>query len=156
MVTEGELVLMQDEGEYLMRPGDCAAWPAGDSNGHCFLNRSDREARFLVVGSKAPHEVATYSDIDFMLEVKDGASQLPLAPATAPTLDAVHRDWPLSGLQPSTKESLTMPIFTTDIDADGVATIAWDLPGKSMNVLTDEGIAELDAADGRRSSPTPP
>ena len=39
-----------------------------------------------------------------------------------------------------------MPIFTTDIDADGVATIAWDLPGRSMNVLTDEGIAELDAA----------
>ena len=34
-----------------------------------------------------------------------------------------------------------MPIFTLDTDADGVATIAWDLPGRSMNVLTDEGIA---------------
>ena len=42
-----------------------------------------------------------------------------------------------------------MPIFTLDTDADGVATIAWDLPGRSMNVLTDEGIAELDAADRR-------
>ena len=30
MVTEGELVLIQDEGEYLLRPGDCAAWKAGD------------------------------------------------------------------------------------------------------------------------------
>ena len=39
-----------------------------------------------------------------------------------------------------------MPIFTTDIDADGIATITWDLPGKSMNILTDEGIADLDAA----------
>lgn len=39
-----------------------------------------------------------------------------------------------------------MPIFTTATDADGIATITWDLPGKSMNVLTDEGIAELDAA----------
>ena len=39
-----------------------------------------------------------------------------------------------------------MTIFITDTDADGIATIAWDLPGKSMNVLTDEGIAELDAA----------
>ncbi len=58
-----------------MRPGDCAAWPAGDTNGHCFLNRTDREARFLVVGSKAPHEVATYSDVDLILEVKDGAAQ---------------------------------------------------------------------------------
>ncbi len=39
-----------------------------------------------------------------------------------------------------------MPIFTTDVDADGIATIAWDLPEKSMNILTDEGIADLDAA----------
>jgi 3-hydroxyacyl-CoA dehydrogenase/enoyl-CoA hydratase/3-hydroxybutyryl-CoA epimerase len=39
-----------------------------------------------------------------------------------------------------------MPIFTTDIDADGIASIAWDLPGKSLNVLTEAGIAELDAA----------
>ena len=39
-----------------------------------------------------------------------------------------------------------MPIFATDVDADGVATLTWDLPGKSMNVLTEDGIAELDAA----------
>ncbi len=39
-----------------------------------------------------------------------------------------------------------MPIFTLATDADGVATITWDLPGRSMNVLTFEGIAELDAA----------
>ncbi len=39
-----------------------------------------------------------------------------------------------------------MPIFTTEIDADGIATITWDLPGRSMNVLTDDGIAEFDAA----------
>ena len=66
MVTEGELVLVQDEGEYPMRPGDCAAWKAGDTNGHCFFNRTDRAARFLVVGAKAPHEVATYSDVDLV------------------------------------------------------------------------------------------
>ncbi|HET9069798.1 MAG TPA: 3-hydroxyacyl-CoA dehydrogenase NAD-binding domain-containing protein, partial [Amaricoccus sp.] len=39
-----------------------------------------------------------------------------------------------------------MPAFTLTTDADGVATITWDLPGRSMNVLTDEGITELDAA----------
>ena len=42
-----------------------------------------------------------------------------------------------------------MPIFAYDLDADGVATLAWDLPGRSMNVLTEEGIAELDAAIDR-------
>lgn len=72
LVTEGELVLAQDEGEYVMRLGDCAGWPAGDTNGHCFFNRSDRVARFLVVGSKAPREVATYSDEDLMIEIEDG------------------------------------------------------------------------------------
>ncbi|HRO10645.1 3-hydroxyacyl-CoA dehydrogenase NAD-binding domain-containing protein [Amaricoccus sp.] len=42
-----------------------------------------------------------------------------------------------------------MSIFTLTTDADGVATIAWDLPGRSMNVLTYEGIADLEAAVDR-------
>lgn len=72
MVTEGECVLVQDEGETAMRPGDCAAFPAGDPNGHHFINRSDREARFLVVGTRAQHEVAHYSDVDLRVEIRDG------------------------------------------------------------------------------------
>lgn len=75
MITEGELVLLQDEGEYVMRPGDCAAWKAGDTNGHCFVNRTDREARFLVVGSRAPFERATYSDVDFAMEIEGGEAR---------------------------------------------------------------------------------
>jgi uncharacterized cupin superfamily protein len=75
IITEGELVLVQDEGECVMRPGDCAAWPAGDTNGHCLLNRTDREARFLVVGSKAPHEVVTYSDVDLVIAMQDGEAR---------------------------------------------------------------------------------
>ncbi len=39
-----------------------------------------------------------------------------------------------------------MTIFHYDLDADGVVTLAWDLPGASMNVMTEKGIAELDAA----------
>ncbi|MFG6081255.1 3-hydroxyacyl-CoA dehydrogenase NAD-binding domain-containing protein [Paracoccus litorisediminis] len=38
-----------------------------------------------------------------------------------------------------------MTDFTMQKDADGVALITWDLPGKSMNVLTMEGAAELNA-----------
>jgi 3-hydroxyacyl-CoA dehydrogenase / enoyl-CoA hydratase / 3-hydroxybutyryl-CoA epimerase len=37
-----------------------------------------------------------------------------------------------------------MTDFTYAVDAEGVATITWDLPGKSMNVLSLEGLAELD------------
>ena len=37
-----------------------------------------------------------------------------------------------------------MTDFNFSVDADGVATIAWDLPGKSMNVMSQAGFAELD------------
>ncbi len=75
LVTEGECVLIQDAGETVMRPGDCAAFPAGDPDGHHFVNRTDRPARFLVVGSKAPHEVATYSDVDLRVEITGGTAR---------------------------------------------------------------------------------
>ncbi|PIB24069.1 3-hydroxyacyl-CoA dehydrogenase [Amylibacter kogurei] len=37
-----------------------------------------------------------------------------------------------------------MTDFHYDVDGDGVATITWDLPNKSMNVLNLQGTAELD------------
>lgn len=72
MVLQGECTLVQDEGETVMRPGDCAAFPAGVANGHHLINRTDREARFLVVGSRMNPERVTYSDVDLELELKDG------------------------------------------------------------------------------------
>ena len=36
-----------------------------------------------------------------------------------------------------------MPDFIATTDADGITTITWDLPGKSMNVLSLAGLAEL-------------
>ena len=72
MITGGECVLVQDDGETVMRPGDCAAFPAGDPNGHCFVNRSGAEARFLVVGSRMNPEKATYSDVDLEIAIRDG------------------------------------------------------------------------------------
>jgi len=38
-----------------------------------------------------------------------------------------------------------MTNFHYSVDADGVATITWDIENKSMNVLSMEGLAELDA-----------
>ena len=74
MITTGECVLVQDAGETPMAVGDCAAFPAGMPDGHCFVNRTETEARFLVVGTKAKHEVATYSDIDLVVEQSGGVS----------------------------------------------------------------------------------
>lgn len=74
-IVEGECILVEDQGETLMRPGDCAAFPAGAPNGHHFLNRSDRVAKFLVVGTKAAQEVATYSDVDLRVELGCGKAR---------------------------------------------------------------------------------
>jgi 3-hydroxyacyl-CoA dehydrogenase / enoyl-CoA hydratase / 3-hydroxybutyryl-CoA epimerase len=35
--------------------------------------------------------------------------------------------------------------FTVETDADGIALVTWDMPGKSMNVFTEEVMGELDA-----------
>jgi 3-hydroxyacyl-CoA dehydrogenase/enoyl-CoA hydratase/3-hydroxybutyryl-CoA epimerase len=35
--------------------------------------------------------------------------------------------------------------FTIDADADGIALVTWDMPGRSMNVFTEEVMRELDA-----------
>lgn len=74
MVLEGECVLVEDGGEIVMRRGDCAAFPAGVANGHHILNRSGAVARFLVVGTKAPREVAHYSDVDLTLVIDCGTA----------------------------------------------------------------------------------
>ncbi len=72
MVTEGECTLIDDAGEHVLGPGDCAAFPANDGNGHHFINRTAAPARFLVIGTKAPREVATYADHDLMVTMEGG------------------------------------------------------------------------------------
>ena len=67
-VLEGEVVLVEDDGEQLLRAGDCAGFRAGVPNGHHLQNRTDREAVLLEVGSRRPErEAVTYPDIDLML-----------------------------------------------------------------------------------------
>ncbi|WP_437312965.1 cupin domain-containing protein [Sorangium sp. So ce385] len=64
MVLEGEVVLVTDGGEEVLRAGDCAGFRAGDPDGHHLQNRSDREAVLLEVGASIPGDVAEYPDID--------------------------------------------------------------------------------------------
>ena len=70
-VVSGEVVLVEDGGETVLRAGDAAAFKAGVPNGHQLLNRSDRDALVLEVGSRMAGEVAHYSDLDMVN--RDGA-----------------------------------------------------------------------------------
>ena len=75
VVTAGECVLVQDACVTVMRVGDCACFPAGKADGHQFINRTDTVATFLVVGSRARAEVATYSDVDMQVHIGEGKAR---------------------------------------------------------------------------------
>ena len=67
-VLDGELTLIEDGGETLLGPGDCAGFKAGVSNGHQLVNKSQRDARYLEIGTRAATERAHYPDVDLVLE----------------------------------------------------------------------------------------
>lgn len=63
VILSGEAVLVDDAGRTPMRPGDIAAFPKGDANGHCLVNESDADCILLVIGSQA-NGPCHYPDID--------------------------------------------------------------------------------------------
>jgi uncharacterized cupin superfamily protein len=71
-VLEGELTLIEDGGETVLRAGDCAAFAKGSGNGHHMINKSRGMAVYLEVGSRSPADVTTCSDIDMMSTNADG------------------------------------------------------------------------------------
>ena len=71
-VLEGELILIEDDGETVLRAGDCAAFAKGSGDGHHMLNRSGVTAVYLEVGSRSRDDLTTCSDIDLMSAAADG------------------------------------------------------------------------------------
>ena len=67
-ILEGEVVLCENHGEVVLKPGDAAGWKANAGNGHCLINRSDRDVVYIEVGSRIVNETVVYSDIDMRLE----------------------------------------------------------------------------------------
>ena len=79
-VLSGEVVLLTDAGEEVLRAGDAAGFPANDLDGHCLQNRSDKPAEVLEVGTRVAGDAAYYSDIDMV------------APAGGKPARFTHRD----------------------------------------------------------------
>jgi uncharacterized cupin superfamily protein len=67
-ILEGELVLVEDEGETVLKPGDCAGFKANVPNGHHLVNKSNSDALYLEIGTRAPSERAHYPDVDLKFE----------------------------------------------------------------------------------------
>ncbi len=65
-VLEGEVVLVTDAGEEILKAGDCAGFRCGEPDGHHLQNRSDRDALVLEVGTRNDGDSAAYPDIDLV------------------------------------------------------------------------------------------
>ncbi|MEO9168532.1 MAG: cupin domain-containing protein [Aestuariivirga sp.] len=70
-VLSGEIVLSDDSGDHVLKPGMCAGFIAGNGNGHCLKNLTDKPVQYLEVGTRGTDEVAWYSDIDMKVVQKD-------------------------------------------------------------------------------------
>ena len=63
-IVSGEVVLVEDEGEFILKPGDAAAFKANVPNGHHLVNRSGADAVYLEIGTRSPQERGHYPDND--------------------------------------------------------------------------------------------
>ena len=70
-VLEGEVTLVSDQSEQILRAGDCAAFPKNQPNGHHLINKSNAVAVILEVGTRSPVDVCEYPDIDMRIDSRD-------------------------------------------------------------------------------------
>lgn len=110
MVVSGELTLITDEGETLMRAGDCAAFPAGRPNGHHLVNRGWGNALFLAVGPNDPDDRAYYPDIDLVYDAAiDGYTHRDGTPYPKRGASASAPAAPAADAQPPVEEHTLEP-----------------------------------------------
>jgi uncharacterized cupin superfamily protein len=71
-VVKGEVILIDDRGETVLRPGEAAGFRAGEANGHHIVNRSERPATILEIGMRPEHDTCHYSDHDLVCHDENG------------------------------------------------------------------------------------
>ena len=65
------MTLTEDDGETVLQLGDAAGFKAGVAKGHHLVNRSDRDAVYLEIGTRTPRERAHYCDADLVAVVDE-------------------------------------------------------------------------------------
>ena len=75
-VLEGEITLIEDNGETVLKPGDAAAYKAGVANGHHLVNKTSQDVLYLEIGTRAPRDVGHYPDVDFCYEKTEAGMRM--------------------------------------------------------------------------------
>jgi len=73
IVLSGEVVLREENGDTVLRAGDCAGFKAGVADGHAIENQSDEPAILFEIGTRSPDETVHYPDVDLGLERRGGS-----------------------------------------------------------------------------------
>ena len=68
-IVSGEVVLVTDAGEEILKAGDCAGFKAGDKDGHHLQNRSGIDVLLLEIGTRTPTDGGEYSDVDMAFKM---------------------------------------------------------------------------------------
>lgn len=69
-VLSGEVTIVEDDGEHVLRPGDAACWPGGTPNAHHAVNRSRAPCSYLIVGTRLTHDVCHYPALGRVLHTE--------------------------------------------------------------------------------------
>lgn len=71
-MLEGEVTLVEGDGETVLKAGDAAGFKAGVKTGHHLENRSGSDALYLEVGTRAQAERGHYPNHDLVFERING------------------------------------------------------------------------------------
>jgi uncharacterized cupin superfamily protein len=80
VVVSGELVLVTDDGEEVLGPGDCVAFRMNDPNAHHLQNRSNKPAVFFDIGGRDLYDTSTFPDAGFQAKVQGKVTFRPIKP----------------------------------------------------------------------------
>ena len=66
VMLDGEAVLVEEDSETLLRPGDIATFPKNVANGHHLVNRSNRPCTFVAIDNLEGEGDCHYPDADLV------------------------------------------------------------------------------------------
>jgi uncharacterized cupin superfamily protein len=71
-ILSGEVTLVTNTGEQILKPGMAAGFPASEPDGHHLINRSNTDVVYLEIGDRAPNDTVTYPDDDLIAQDNSG------------------------------------------------------------------------------------
>jgi uncharacterized cupin superfamily protein len=103
-MLSGEATVIEDDGAHPLRRGDAACWPAGVSNAHQVVNRSEEPCTYLIFGTRMARDTVHYPDVGRTLYDEDGTWRLQRADGTLIKGGRIEQVRPLTRWEPRTDQ----------------------------------------------------